>query len=80
LAEAPLAPVPAKPDSQQTQPLVEALRPFIGQWVAVRDDDVLVAASSPARVTAWLAEHGQSAHSIFRVPVSDQTIGSAAPS
>jgi hypothetical protein len=29
------------------QTLVEALRPFIGLWVAVRGDEVLVAASSP---------------------------------
>src|ERR1019366_7656899 len=28
-------------------PLAEALRPFIGLWVAVRGDDVLVAAPSP---------------------------------
>jgi hypothetical protein len=59
--------------------LVEALRPFIGLWVAVRGDDVLVAASSPKEVVAWLAQHGQRAQSMFRVPDSDQAITGAAP-
>jgi hypothetical protein len=59
--------------------LVEALRPFIGLWVAVRGDEVLVAASSPGEVVAWLARHGQRAQSMFRVPESDQAITGAAP-
>jgi hypothetical protein len=59
--------------------LVEALRPFIGLWVAVRGDEVLVAASSPKDVVAWLAQHGQRAQSMFRVPESDQAITGAAP-
>jgi hypothetical protein len=61
------------------QPLVEALRPFIGLWVAVRGDEVLVAAPSPKDVVAWLAQHGQRAQSMFRVPDSDQAITGAAP-
>ncbi len=32
--------------------LAEALRPFIGQWVAVRGDEVLVAADSPGEVVS----------------------------
>jgi hypothetical protein len=60
-------------------PLAEALRPFIGLWVAVRDDDVLVAAPSPAEVVAWLAKHGQRAQSMFRVVDSEQAITGAAP-
>jgi hypothetical protein len=59
--------------------LVEALRPFIGLWVAVRGEEVLVAASSPKEVVAWLAQHGQRAQSMFRVPDSDQAITGAAP-
>jgi hypothetical protein len=61
------------------QPLAEALRPFIGMWVAVRGDDVLVAAPSPKDVVAWLAQHGQRAESVFRVPESEQHITGAAP-
>ena len=60
-------------------PLAEALRPFIGLWVAVRDDEVLVAAPSPAEVVAWLAKHRQRAQSMFRVVDSEQAITSAAP-
>jgi hypothetical protein len=59
--------------------LVEALRPFIGLWVAVRGDEVLVAAPSPKDVVAWLAQHGQRAQSMFRVPDSEQAITGAAP-
>ena len=61
------------------QPLVEALRPFIGLWVAVRGDEVLVAAPAPRDIVAWLAQHGQRAQSMFRVPDSDQVITGAAP-
>jgi hypothetical protein len=59
--------------------LVEALRPFIGLWVAVRGDEVLVAAPSPKDVVAWLTQHGQRAQSMFRVPDSEQAITGAAP-
>jgi len=59
--------------------LVEALRPFIGLWVAVRGDEVLVAAPSAKEVVAWLAQHRQRAQSMFRVPESGQAITGAAP-
>lgn len=58
---------------------VEALRPFVGQWVAVRDDEVLVAAPTPGNVVAWLARHGQTADSMFRVPASESDVRGAAP-
>jgi hypothetical protein len=59
--------------------LVEALRPFIGLWVAVRGDEVLVAAPTPKDVVAWLARHGQRAQSMFRVVDSERAVGGAAP-
>lgn len=59
--------------------LADALRPFIGLWVAVRADDVLVAAPSPKEVVAWLAQHRQRAQSMFRVVDSEQAITGAAP-
>jgi hypothetical protein len=59
--------------------LAEALQPFIGQWVAVRGDEVLVAAGSAKDVVAWLARHQQKAQSMFRVPESEQAISGAAP-
>src|SRR6266702_7622879 len=65
--------------ARRPEPLVEALRPFIGLWVAVRGDEVLVAAPSPKEVVAWLAKHRQRAQSMFRVPDSEQAITGAAP-
>jgi hypothetical protein len=76
--EAPPHPAGAK-TAGQPQPLVEALRPFIGLWVAVRDDEVLVAAPSAKEVVAWLARHRQRAQSMFRVPESEQAVTGAAP-
>lgn len=77
------AAVPSRPaaagTASQPQSLVEALRPFIGLWVAVRDDEVLVAAPSPKDVVAWLAQHRQRAQSMFRVPDSEKSITGAAP-
>jgi len=62
-----------------SETLTEALRPFIGQWVAVRGDEVLVAAPSPKEIVAWLARHRQRAQSMFRVVDSEQAITGAAP-
>jgi hypothetical protein len=77
-AAAPSRPAVAE-SAMPAQPVVEALRPFIGQWVAVRGDEVLVAAPSPKEVVAWLARHRQRAQSMFRVPDSEQAITGAAP-
>ncbi len=65
--------------SSRTPDLVEALRPFVGLWVAVRGDDVLVAAPSPRDVVTWLTQHGQRAQSMFRVVDTDQDVTGVAP-
>lgn len=65
--------------AQRPESPAEVLRPFIGQWVAVRGDEVLVAAGSPADVVSWLARHQQKAQSVFRVSGSEQLVGGAAP-
>jgi hypothetical protein len=54
--------------------LAEALRPFIGLWVAVRGDEVLVAAPTAKDVVAWLVRHGQQAQSMFRVTDSERAV------
>jgi hypothetical protein len=59
--------------------LAEALRPFIGSWVAVRGSEVLVAAPSAGEVIAWLARHEQRAESMFKVPGGEPEAGGAAP-
>jgi hypothetical protein len=50
----------------------EALRPYVGQWVALDGPtDVLVAADTPQEVLAWLARHKRrAAYGMFRVPAS----------
>lgn len=57
----------------------DALRPYMGQWVATSGDDVLVGADTAAEVVGWLAEHGRTAESMFRVPASDEAAGGVAP-
>ena len=58
----------------------DALRPYIGQWVATRGhEEVLVAADTPREVVGWLARHGVRADSMFRVPESDAAAAGAAP-
>ena len=58
---------------------VEALRPFIGKWIAVRGDEVLVAADGPQEVVSWLARFGQTADSMFRVPDGEGAAGGLGP-
>jgi hypothetical protein len=53
----------------------EALRPFVGKWVALGETpwEVLVAAATPQEVLAWLARHGRRASGgMFRVPESER--------
>jgi len=59
----------------------EALRPYVGKWVALAGPtDVLVAADSPQEVVAWLARHERRApYGMFRVPVSPAEAEGAAP-
>jgi hypothetical protein len=64
---------------ERLAPSAEALRPFIGLWVAVRGDEVLVAAPSPKEVVGWLAQHHQRAQSMFRVVDTEQAVTGAAP-
>jgi hypothetical protein len=75
-----MPPAPAVSETTPGEPaLAEALRPFIGLWVAIRGNEVLVAAPSPKDVVAWLTQHGQRAQSMFRVPDSEQAVTGAAP-
>ncbi len=60
--------------------LSATLRSFVGQWVAVKDEEVLVAAPSPHDVVAWLSQHGQRADTMFRVPEDEAAASGLAPS
>jgi hypothetical protein len=59
----------------------EALRPYVGQWVALAGPtEVLVAADTPQEVLAWLARHDRSAgYGMFYVPASAAEAEGAAP-
>ncbi len=58
---------------------MDALRPHIGEWVAIKDDQVLVAAASASEVIAWLSRHDRQADSLFRVPENEAAAGGLAP-
>lgn len=59
--------------------LADRLRPFVGRWVALKDDDILHAADTPEQLVGWLAEHGQKADSVFRVPEDELAATGLAP-
>lgn len=75
------APEDTRPPRAAREPslLVEALRPFIGQWVAVRGDDVVVGADTIKEVVGWLNAHGQTAEGLFRVSGTEAGASGAAP-
>lgn len=59
--------------------LVEALRLLRGEWVAIKDDELLVSASTPQELVRWLARHRRKADSMFRVPEDELAMGGLAP-
>jgi hypothetical protein len=63
----------------RARPSAETLEPFVGQWVATKGLEVLVAAAEPRAVVGWLAEHGQTADSMFRVPSDEFEASGMAP-
>jgi hypothetical protein len=70
---------PSNGEGGRSRPSAEALEPFVGQWVATRGPNVLVAAQDPRTVVRWLAEHGQQAESMFRVPEDEDQASGLAP-
>jgi len=48
--------------------------------VATKGPEVLVGAADPRAVVGWLAEHGQQADSMFRVPQNEFEATGVAPS
>ncbi|HZL48904.1 MAG TPA: hypothetical protein VFC30_07805 [Solirubrobacteraceae bacterium] len=72
---------PARRGAQamRTRPTAETLEPFVGQWVATKEGEVLVAAPEPSAVVGWLAEHRRQADSMFRVPSDELEAGGLTP-
>lgn len=74
------APAPASdPSASGGHSLADRLRPLVGRWVAIKDDDILHAADTPQQLVEWLGEHGQKADSVFRVPESELAATGLAP-
>jgi hypothetical protein len=67
------------PAATTTRPSADTLEPFVGQWVATKGTEVLVAAPDPRTVVGWLAEHGKQADSMFRVPSEQLEASGLAP-
>jgi hypothetical protein len=67
------------PASIEAGVLAERLRPLAGEWVAIKDDDILYVAKTPHRLVGWLTEHGQKADSVFRVPEDELAATGLAP-
>ncbi len=57
----------------------EALRPYIGKWVAQTGLEVLVAADTPQEVWDWLHRHDVYADGMFRVPERPEDVAGAGP-
>jgi hypothetical protein len=59
--------------------LAEQMRAFTGEWVAIKDDEILHASSTPQALVRWLGNHGQKADSVFRVPEDDLAASGLGP-
>ncbi len=68
---------------RQTSPaperLSDRLRSLSGQWVAIKDDDIIHASGSPQELVGWLGQHGQKADTMFRVPEDELATTGLAP-
>lgn len=71
--------MPEKFTDAQGSRLGERLAQFSGQWVAIKDDDILHSEQTPRELVGWLARHGQRADSMFRVPEDDRAASGLAP-
>lgn len=61
---------PPRPDDDGG---AEVLRPYIGKWVALKDEEVVVAADTPEEVVDWLERNDVYSDIMFRVPDRPET-------
>lgn len=54
-------------------------KPFVGQWVALKDDELLRAADSPQALVTWLTRNDERADTMFRVPEGESEATGLAP-
>jgi hypothetical protein len=70
---------PVRERSSGDVPLIDRLIPLRGQWVAIKNDDVLHASATPQELVGWLNRHGQKADTVYRVPESESAATGLAP-
>ena len=70
---------PRTKSEAQDESLAERMRAFTGEWIAIKDDEILHASKSPRALVGWLGKHGQKADSVFRVPEDDLAASGLAP-
>jgi len=70
---------PRAKSEAQDESLAERMRTFTGEWIAIKDDEILHASKSPRVLVSWLGKHGQKADSVFRVPEDDLAASGLAP-
>jgi len=63
----------------ESERLGHRLRSLAGEWVAIKDGDVLHSANTPHELVEWLSQHGQKADSMFRVPEDELAATGLAP-
>jgi hypothetical protein len=66
------------PDKSDAEP-DPSFESLVGQWVALRGTEVLVASPTPGEVVSWLAKHHQRADTMFRVPEDEVAASGLAP-
>jgi hypothetical protein len=64
--------------SESEQP-GDRFKSLAGEWVAIKNDDVLHAAHTPRELVEWLSRHGQKADTMFRVPEGELAATGLAP-
>lgn len=69
----------ASPGPADGEPPDTAFEALVGQWVALRGDEVLVSSPRPEEVVSWLAMHHQRADTMFRVPEDEAAATGVAP-
>jgi hypothetical protein len=67
------------PSGPAADHLTDRLRSLSGQWVAIKDDDVIHSSRSPHELVGWLGQHGQHADTMFRVPENELAATGLAP-
>ncbi|HEY5288363.1 MAG TPA: hypothetical protein VIJ50_14805 [Solirubrobacteraceae bacterium] len=78
---APATAISATPSSaaDRERDLEQALRPLRGEWVAIKDGELLVATPTPTELVGWLVRHDRRADSMFRVPEDELATAGLAP-